>query len=283
MNVVAVVVAWNARADLPNCLGALAASTAPLSRVIVVDNASTDGTAEVARAALPGVELIANRRNEHFARGANQGLRRALALDADFAWVLNPDAQPAPGALAAMLRLAAADPQLGLIGARLIHPARPGHPARVVVGANCDFATAAISEPPPPADPARDCLPVDYVWGCSLLARAAALRDVGLFDPAYRAYFEDADLCLRARARGWRAATALHAEVVHLGSRAGDRRFAEQMWLRARNWLRCFWRHAPPALRPRVLLYILAVRWPELAWAAARLLLVGSRQKAVGR
>jgi GT2 family glycosyltransferase len=270
MAVVAVIVAWNSRAETLNGLAALGRSEAAVDRVVVVDNASRDGTAGAVRAAFPEAVLIENARNEHFARGANMGLRWALGAGADWAWVLNPDATPGPGALGEMLRVGNAEPEIGIVGARLAHPARAGKPGRVVVGAQCDFATAAVVEPPPPADPAQDRLRVDYVWGASLLARARMLREVGLFDETYRAYFEDADLCLRAKAAGWRTVTALRAEVAHVGSQAGDRRLAEQMWLRGRNWLRCYWRHAPRALRPRVFAWMVGVRWPEMGWAMVR-------------
>ena len=268
--VVAVIVTWNSRAEALNCLSALGRSEAPVARAVVVDNASTDGTVAAVRAAFPEAEVIETARNEHFARGANAGLRRALDVGADWAWVLNPDATPTPSALGEMLRVGESDERIGMVGARLVHPARAGRPARVVVGANCDFATAGIVEPPPPEDAGLDRLRVDYLWGASLLARARMLREVGLFDEGFRAYFEDTDLCLRAKRAGWQTVTALRAEVGHVGSQAGDRRFAEQMWLRARNWLWCFWRHAPPGLRPRVLAWMLLRRWPEMAWAAGR-------------
>lgn len=284
--VTAVVVTWNSRDDTLGCLAALARSE-PAPAVIVVDNASTDGTAAAVRAAFPAVEVIENTRNVHFACGANVGLRRALARGAAFAWVLNPDAHPAPGALAEMLRLAEADPALGLVGARLVHP--PPHPrsrqgARVVVGANCDLRTGQIHEPAAPGASAIGRLDVDYVWGCSMLLRAAMLRAVGGFDERLTAYFEDTDLCLRARAArpAWGTATALRAEVVHGGSRAANRRFAQQMWLRGRNWLWVFWRHAAPADRPRLLAWMLGYRLPRLAWSAL-VTLVARTARPLGR
>jgi GT2 family glycosyltransferase len=263
------VVSWNSLPDVLACLAALQASAVPLTAVILVDNASADGTGDAVRAAHPAVILLPQPRNLHFARAANLGLEAALALDAGYVWILNPDARPGVEALGEMLRVAQGDPAIGVVGARLVHPARPGHPPRIVVGARCDFATGAVIEPPPPADPALDWLAVDYVWGCALLARAAVLRQLGGFDGSYIAYYEDADLCLRARALGWRTVTALRAVVAHTGSAVGDRRFAQQMWLRGRNWLRCYWRHAPPALRPRLLASMLLYRLPELAWAAS--------------
>jgi GT2 family glycosyltransferase len=265
--VAAVLVSWNSRLDVLGCLAALRRSTLRPATTIVVDNASADGTPEAVRAAHPEVVLLAQSRNLHFARGANLGIESALGQGADYVWVLNPDTRPDTLALAELVRVAESDPALGIVGARLVHPPRAGRATRVVVGARCDFATGAVVEPPPPADPALDRLAVDYVWGCALLARAEVLRQLGGFDAGYVAYYEDADLCLRARAHGWGTLTALRAVVAHTGSAAGDRRFAQQMWLRGRNWLRCYWRHAPPALRPRLLAWMLLYRLPELAWA----------------
>ncbi len=270
--VIAVVVNWNSRDDTLACLRALARGT-PAPDVIVVDNASRDGSVLAVRQACPAVEVIAHARNFHFARGANAGLRRAFERGADYAWLLNPDALPAPDALAEMLRVAESDPRVGIVGARLVHPAphpRSRRGERVVVGANCDFATGAIDEPLAPEDPGLDRLDVDYVWGCAMLIRAELARQVGLLDERLVAYFEDADLCLRARAArpGWKTVTALRATVTHLGSRAADRAFAQQMWLRGRNWLWCYWRHAPPRLRPRLLRWMLGYRLPHLAWSA---------------
>ena len=152
----------------------------------------------------------------------------------------------------------------GVVGSRLIHPTDP---PGTIVGANCDWRTGAIIEPDPPPDPAQDRLLVDYVWGCSMLIRASTVREMGLMDESYVAYFEDADFCLRARRAGWLTATALTAIVHHEGSKTANRKFLEQMWLRGRNWLRCFWRHGPVATRPRLLLWLLGYRLPHLAWS----------------
>jgi GT2 family glycosyltransferase len=277
---IAVIVNWNSREDTLACLAALARGEGAGLDVIVVDNASTDGSAAAVRGAFPAVEVIENARNVHFARGANQGIVRALARGADYVWVLNPDTTPAPGALAEMLRVAERDAGVGIVGARLVQP-KP-HPQsrageRVTVGGNCDLRTGDIIEPDVPGDAAPDRLAVDYVWGCAMLLRAAMLRQVGGFDERLVAYYEDTDLCLRARAGhpAWQTVTALRAVVVHIGARAANRKFVEQMWLRGRNWLWCFWRHAAPGDRPRLLLWMLGYRLPRFAWTA--LLTAGAR------
>lgn len=270
----AIIVTWESRNDTLACLETLTRSQ-PRPHVVLVDNASRDGTVEAVTAQYPQVEIIAHARNLHFAAGANAGLRRALAAGAEWVWVLNPDTRPAPDALAALLR-AADDPAVAIAGPRLVHP-----DGRAVIGAECDFATGAVREPDTAEDdPPRD---VDYVWGCAMLVRAEALGRIGLFDERYVAYFEDADLCLRARAAGYRVVGVPGARVDHFGGRAGDRRLLLQTYLRGRNWLRCFARHAPPGIRLRAVLAVAAYRLPRLAlgsalWYIARKLRPRGRQ-----
>jgi GT2 family glycosyltransferase len=262
--VAAVIVNWNGREDTLACLRALAASERPPEHTVVVDNGSADSSVEVVQAAFPAVEIVALPRNLHFAAGANAGMRRALAWGVDAVWLLNNDTIPAPDALGEMLRGFDASAQVGIAGARLVHP---GSPPRVVVGAECDFRTGAIIEPTLPPNYQEDWLDVDYVWGCAMLIRAGVLREVGLFDESLVAYFEDTDLCLRARAAGWRTVTAVQAVVRHHGSKSADRAFLRQMVLRGRNWLRVYLRHAPPENRVRLAAWMLGWRLPHLAWS----------------
>ena len=264
MRIIAVIVSWNGREDTLACLESLSRSQ-PRPHVILVDNGSQDGTVTAVRSAFPQVEVIALPVNRHFAAGANVGLRCGLQQGADALWLLNNDVMVRSDALAAMLRVLGANPDVGIVGARLEHPQNP---PGVIVGANCDFRTGAIIEPPPPAEPASEQLFVDYVWGCAMLMRAAALHHMGLFDESLVAYFEDADLCLRARRSGWRTATALRAVVYHAGSKTADRVFFQQMWLRGRNWWRVFWRHAPAETRPSLFWWLSGVRLPHLVWSA---------------
>ena len=267
----AIVVNWNNKEATLACLNSLA-QCAPLQpEIILVDNGSVDDTLAAVQAGYPDVDIIALPTNRHFAAGANHGLRLALARKADYAWLLNNDVIVAPEALAEMLRVAKSDPAVGIVGARLVHPGQPPH---VVIGARCDFRTGAIHEPEPPLDLSLDRLRVDYVWGCSMLIRIEVLRQVGLLDERYVAYFEDADFCLRAAQSGWQTVTALQAVVYHAGSKTANRVFLQQMWLRGRNWLRCYWRHAPHTDRPRLLLGLLGYHLPRLAWSSLRTIVV---------
>lgn len=266
MNVVAVVVNWNGRNDTLTCLESLSRSQ-PCPQVVLVDNGSSDDTVAAVQSAFPQVEIIALPQNRHFAAGANAGLRCGLQQGADCLWLLNNDVTVRPETLAIMLRVLQSDPVIGIVGARLEHP---HNPPGIIVGAHCDFRSGAIIEPPPPSDLALKQLAVDYVWGCAMLIQAAALRQVGLFDETLVAYFEDADLCLRARQSGWQTVTALHATVYHAGSKTANRAFWRQMWLRGRNWYYVYLRYAPAADRPLLRWWLLGVRLPRLAWSAVK-------------
>lgn len=263
--VTAVVVNWNGCQDTLACLCSLQSSRPDRPAIILVDNASLDGSVAAVQQAFPEVEIVCLPENVHFARGANAGLERGLALGASYLWLLNNDVLVAPEALAEMIRVSESDGGIGVVGARLVHPFDP---PGVIVGANCDFASGAILEPAVPVDENADRVLVDYVWGCAMLIKADVLRQVGLLDGSYEAYFEDTDFCLRARQHGWQTVTALGAVVEHAGSKSANRVFLRQMWLRGRNWWRCFRRYAPAGDRTRLSLWLLGYRLPRLAWSA---------------
>lgn len=107
MSVCAVVVTYNRRDLLEECLAALAAQTRPLDRVLVIDNASTDGTPELVRERYAGaVDLVALETNEGGAGGFHEGLRRGHAAGHDWIWLMDDDTIPTPTALAELLAAA---------------------------------------------------------------------------------------------------------------------------------------------------------------------------------
>jgi len=231
----------------------------------LVDNHSTDGTEASVRAQFPQVELLALAENRHFAAGANVGLQRGLEQGADYLWLLNNDVQVEPDALAELVRVAQTDLCVGIVGPALVHP---NDPPGVVLGSDCDLRTGRVVNRQPSDSADQPVVNVDYVWGCAMLIRAAALREIGLLEERFVAYFEDTDLCLRARRQGWRTVAATRAVVHHQGSKAANRAFLEQQWLRGRNWWRCLMRHAQPGDRLGLALWLLGWRLPNLLWGS---------------
>jgi GT2 family glycosyltransferase len=192
------------------------------TRVVVVDNGSTDAT----RAALPDLigdaELIDARANLGFGPGANLGVRRWLH-DPDGEWVaITPhDAIPDPDTLEKILTEVASRPRVGLVSADV------GDGARPVIQPYLGTIDA-----PPTVDQGFD--ESDYPHGTLMLARRRCLEEVGLFDERYFAYCEEAELGLRAADRGWSCGVVRGAMVHNPGMSASIERVA---YLQTRNTL----------------------------------------------
>lgn len=206
-----IVVTWNSARWLPACLGAVAAATAGLSaEVWVVDNASADESAAVARRYAPGANVIANAENPGFARANNQAIQRSHGR---YVLLLNPDAEINAAALAGMIGVLDARPDVGLIGCRLVRP--DGTPQECY---GLSYASARHRSPairPGPGHPEF----VDAAWlgGACLLARRAAIDQVGGLDPDYLMYYEDMDWGYRMRQGGWRVVYWDRGAVRHHG------------------------------------------------------------------
>ncbi len=221
-DVSAVVVSFNAREPLLSCLRTLHAQPERLLEVLVVDNASADGSAAAVRQAFPAAAVIENPTNEGFARANNRGLREARGR---YVLFLNPDAELSGGALAALARHLDDHPRVAAVGPRTrnadgsvqvsfgprLTPLAEWRQRRLVLGvkrgdprARAEAERLAASEAQP-----------DWVSASCLLARAEALRAVSGFDEAFFLYEEDVDLCVRLRDAGWQVAFTPAAEVVH--------------------------------------------------------------------
>jgi GT2 family glycosyltransferase len=219
----------------------------------------------------PEVHLIQNERNLGFVGGNNVGFAAALELNADFVFVLNNDTVLQPDCISELVHALHSDPAVGIVGPLMQRTIRPD---LVDMGGDFDFWTGSVRLRKYVDGNATDCLlPVDYVWGCGLMVRASVLREVGLFDPRYGAYFEDADFCMRARARGHLTAVATRARMVHKVGRSGEKRFAWQTYMRLRNHLLFFLSYARPAQYPVLVPLLLLYQVPAMLVRTARLYL----------
>jgi GT2 family glycosyltransferase len=249
-----VVVNWNGAGLLPECLAALAALTRP-ARVVVVDNGSSDGSAAVV-AGHPGVDWVPLGENHGFAAATNVGLRRALAAGARWIAIVNPDVAVEPGWLDALVAAGEAHPEAGLLCGLLLFA---DDPSRVnSTGLRFDRLGRAFDRDfaVPLARLSTADGPVAGVSGGAALLRADALRRIGLFDPAYFAYYEDVDLSLRAARHGIGAWYASAARARHGYGRSFGPGSPRQRYLLARNHLRAIATHLP---LPRALAIAAAV------------------------
>ena len=247
MVVAAVVLSWNRREDTLACLRSLA-SAEPAPRVIVVDNASTDGTSEAVRREFPAVELIENPENLGFAEGNDVGIRRALAQGADHVLVLNNDTEVDVGFLAPLLEEAARRPDAGGLSPKILF----AEPSDVIWFAGAEYDARSgyngrhrgYRE----ADDGRFDAVVETgrVCGAAMLVPRDVLEKVGVFDPELFAYSEDTDWSLRAREAGYRHYVVPASRVWHKVSAAsGGESSPTAIYYDVRNALVVAERHAP--------------------------------------
>ncbi|HEY7706527.1 MAG TPA: glycosyltransferase family 2 protein [Gaiellaceae bacterium] len=232
MKVTAVVLSWNGREDTLACLRSLEGE--PVD-VIVVDNASTDGTAE----AVTGAEVIRNERNLGYAGGMNVGIRRALEQGADAVLVLNNDVEVEPGAVAALVEPAG--------GAGAVCPliVFADDPERVwYAGAGYDPRKGYNGRQR--TDRPADARKTDRACGAAMLVRREVLEAVGLFDEELFAYVEDTDWSLRARKLGLPLLVEPASRVRHkVSASTGGEGSDGALYYSTRNTLTVAERHAP--------------------------------------
>ena len=258
-----VIVSWNTRDLLGQCLRSLDArlgELAPRSEVIVVDNASTDGTPAAVRLGFPAARLLETGRNLGFAAANNRGLALARGLTI---CLLNPDTEPRPGALTALVDYLDRHPQVGVVGPRLLNP----DGSEQAVGFRFPTLAQVFLDLFPlrplgplagrlagsrlngryPDQPRDRPFPIDFPLGACLVVRRAVLEEVGGLDEGYFMYSEEVDWCRRIRAAGWEIACLPAAEVVHHGGRSTGQQPARMFVELHRSRLRYYRRFERPA------------------------------------
>lgn len=213
--VTAVVPNWNGRHLLDMVIGSLDRQTVRAERVVVVDDGSTDGSAEHLRAAWPDVEIVALERNVGFAAAANRGIERAVG---DFVALINTDVELDARWLENMAAALGERADCGSVACKLVDWRRRD----VLDGAGDTLRWSGVADRRGHGrrDDGRYDRPGPVFSACAAAAlyRREALDDVGGFDERYFAYQEDVDWGFRAQLRGWRCEYVPTAVAFHMGS-----------------------------------------------------------------
>jgi len=227
MNVVIVIVSFNCRDALRQCLASL-----PATRVVVIDNASTDGSATLAQ--------ITNDTNRGFAAACNQGI---AATTEPFILLLNPDTVSPP--VQQLLDFMEANPTAGACGPRILNPdgTRQVSCRRFPTWWRMVLAELGLRMFYYVANPGRE---VEQLMGSCLLVRRAALEKVGLLDERFFLYFEEVDLCLRLHQAGWSVMFVPDATVTHTGGASSRTMRTEALRHRYRSLFEFYRKHYPP-------------------------------------
>jgi hypothetical protein len=215
--------------------------------VVVLDNASSDGSADAIADAFPQVELIRSQENLGFARANN-----VVAENAETEWLLllNPDTECHEGAVDNLMRFARETPEAGIWGGRTVFPDGSLNIASCwnritlwslfcrAIGLSTLFPDSELLNPEAIGGWRRDSVrEVDIVVGCFLLIRKELWEELGGFDLRYFMYGEEADLCLRAREMGCGPMITPDAQIMHLVGAASGRAEKMQRVMKARATL----------------------------------------------
>ena len=232
MNAIAVaIVNYNTQRDLGACLASIESDAT--GEVVVVDNASTDGSVEMVQANYPWVTLHANKRNLGYGAAANQAI---TACHAKYVLLLNSDTVVAPGAAEALIRYLDQNPRVAMVGPRILDPdgtlQRSCFPFPTPVDVFLDMSNLSrlIRHVPILRDSYlrtwshSHVRAVPWICGAALAIRRSAFEAVRGFDKSFFMYFEEVDLCYRLASAGWQVHFAPVTDVIHTGGRSTQQR-----------------------------------------------------------
>lgn len=244
------IVNFNTVDELSSCIASLARGASSITlEVIVVDNASTDGSAQMVRTKYPWVKLIANERNVGFAAGCNQAMRHSRGR---YIMLLNPDTIVHDGAIEELVKFMDEHPDVAIAGPKLLNT---NGTLQYSCRAFPTLLTGLFRNTPlerlfPSIKPVRQYLlmdhshnepmEVDWVSGAAMLVRRRAIEMVGMLDEGYFMYCEDVDWCWRMRKAGFKVFYVPSAVITHAVGRSSDQLFVPMLMQRHRSMLRFY-------------------------------------------
>ncbi len=245
-----VIVSWNVRKDITNCISSLSVNPPVCSfETIVVDNASSDGSAQEIREQFPEVTCVANDQNYGFAAANNQGIKLAKG---EYLLFLNPDTIVRSGSLDPLVTFMDSNKDVGACGPKLLN--EDGSTQRSVRkfpsyrGALYRFTFLKyfkIFKNSYRSWLMRDFdhqsrIDVNQLMGAALLVRKSIIDEIGGFDENFFMYYEEVDLCYRIKKHGWRIVFLPQASITHLGGRSSQQIPAAKRIMMLRSLLKYF-------------------------------------------
>lgn len=250
-----IILNYNGGDMLLNCVRSVAEGQEAETGIIVVDNASMDGSAQKAKAQFPDITLIQNTENLLFCKGCNVGIRHALDKGYDYIFLLNNDATLLPDSLSRLVEHMENNRRLGGVQPLLLFEHDPG----IIQSAGCRISLSGLAWDHLCGQPVEEAgeqpLDVPGITGGAMFLRALAIREVGMFAEEFEMYFEDVDLSLRLRSAGWELACLPKARACHIRSATTDALgTARRVFYCQRNSCSLIFRHFPIPAAALVLL-----------------------------
>lgn len=217
-----VILHWRGIDHTRACLSSLGSTTWGNFKILLVDNGSDDMDGDTLVKEFPDIELLRLDTNKGFSGGCNAGIELALSRKADFIWLLNNDATVEPQTLTKLVEAAAADTKIGAVSAAIVEKEENnGAISRKLGQGTIDFLNAKSHLKAPESDEITTC---DWISGSNMLLRREAVEEVGMLNDDYFLYYEDVEICVRLRQKGWLCALVPTASIEHVdgASTEGD-------------------------------------------------------------
>jgi len=238
-----IIVNWNTRKLLVDCISSIYENVNNLNfEIIVVDNASSDGSVEMINFKFPKVKIIVNTKNMGFAAANNQGI---LTSKGRYILLLNSDTLVLKNSLQKTVVFADCHEKVGIVGCRVLNPDNSLQPTCFMFPSvtNMLFSSTYLHKLFPENRlfarermtwwKRNDVRQVDVVTGCFMLIRRKAIKKVGLMDEQFFMYAEETDLCYRFKQAGWKVMFTPDAQIIHFGGQS-SRKFRPEMLIQLR-------------------------------------------------
>ncbi len=204
-----IVLNYNGIGWLTTCLTTLLGTAYSNFKVLLVDNGSTDGSADFVQTTFPQVEIVQNHFNLGFSKGNNVGIERALSAGADYVVLLNPDTKVVSNWLAKIIEAGEAEPSIGVLGAvqYCYESDELNTWTKAAAARHLDMLET------PNAQPAW--IVMDWVEGSCFAVKREVFQRVGYLDPLYFSFYEEIDFCRRAACAGYQTALVTNSRIHH--------------------------------------------------------------------
>ena len=244
--VISVILNTSRRDDTLECLASLQQNSYPNHRIIVLDNNSTDGSVMSIREEYPDVQIVGLEENLGYAGNNNVGIELAMEQGADWVFVLNEDIILDGECLAKLIEVGESDPQIGVLGPLVYHHDEPEviQSAGGMLGKYWESIHLGKNE----SDQGQFHLPhpVEWISGCAILVRRAAIEKAGMLDKDFFIYWEETEWCIRIGRAGWRIVHVPQARIWHKGVKRNYQPSPSFTYYGTRNHLRTLYKHDAP-------------------------------------
>jgi GT2 family glycosyltransferase len=241
--VISVVLNTNHREDTLQCLTSLNQNTYENHEIILLDNASSDGTVDAVRSSLPDVQIIELQKNLGYAGNNNVGIQVAMEQGADWVFVLNEDTILSPDCISHLVSVGESDPTIGIVGPMVYHHNEPD--VIQSAGGLMDKYYRGWHLGQDEKDQGQFQQPhqVEWISGCGIMVRRAVIDQIGGIDERFFYYVEEFEWCVRARKTGWQIIHVPQAKLWHKGVQRNNQPKPSVTYYATRNQLLLLLKH----------------------------------------